>query len=308
MASTILHIKDSYYFEVPRAFWRYKSVDDVPQFLRDAHPHATLEEFQHDLDGKIIIQQPLGELKNLYEDKSGFCISKFMIIELVVALIICVLFIRVAKKIKTGDGPKGKLWNLLETFLVFIRDEVARPSIGKKDADKFVPLLWTIFFFVLGCNLAGMVPWAGAPTGAFAVTFAMACITFLTGFVAGNIKMGPVGYWKNLVPGMKLPLVLAVILIPMIFAIEVMSLFIKHGVLSVRLLANMVAGHIVLLGIMTMAFSLEGAVSEWWGLSAVISVVGSTLFSCLELFVAFLQAYIFTFLTSLFIGASIHHH
>ena len=96
----------------------------------------------------------------------------------------------------------------------------------------------------------------------------------------------------------------------MILAIELMGLLIKHGVLAVRLLANMVAGHVVLLGIMTLAFSGEGVESagSMWPVAAAISIFGSVLFSCLELFVSFLQAYIFTFLSALFIGAAIHHH
>ena len=96
----------------------------------------------------------------------------------------------------------------------------------------------------------------------------------------------------------------------MILAIELMGLTIKHLVLSIRLLANMVAGHVVLLGIMTLAFSADGvdASGSMWPVAAGISIIGSVLFSCLELFVSFLQAYIFTFLSALFIGAAIHHH
>jgi F-type H+-transporting ATPase subunit a len=105
-----------------------------------------------------------------------------------------------------------------------------------------------------------------------------------------------------------LPFVLAVVLVPLLFVIEVAGLLIKHSILGVRLLANMMAGHVVLLGIMALAFSLEGAASGSWPMVAVISVVGSTLFSVLELFVAFLQAYIFVFLSALFIGAAVHHH
>jgi len=105
-----------------------------------------------------------------------------------------------------------------------------------------------------------------------------------------------------------LPLPLGVILKPMIFLIEVLGFFIKHGVLAVRLLANMVAGHLVLLAIMMLAFSAEGARSDFWSITAVISVLASTAFSVLELFVAFLQAYLFTFLTALFIGAATSRH
>ncbi|RIK77706.1 MAG: ATP synthase F0 subunit A [Planctomycetota bacterium] len=311
MASPILHIKDSYYFEVPAFMWRhnYTSRDEVPEFLREAHPHATPEEFNKALDGKILIPQLPGvKLKNLYQSDDWRAVSKFMVLELVAAAILAFVFIRLAGMIRTGERPKGKFWNLFESMLLFIRDEVARPAIGKHDADKFLPLLWTLFFFVLACNLLGLVPWAGSPTAAFGVTFALAVVTLMTGMACGVIKFGPVGYVMNQIPHMDLPFILAILLKPMIWAIEVLGLFIKHAVLAVRLLANMVAGHIVLLSIMGMAFSIEGALSPYWGITAPISVFGSTMISLLELFVAFLQAYVFVFLSSLFIGAAIHHH
>jgi F-type H+-transporting ATPase subunit a len=231
-----------------------------------------------------------------------------MILEVVVALVLLAVFSWLARQTEQGHRPRGRTWNLLEVFVEFIRNEIARPSIGRHDADRFVPLLLTLFFFVLGCNLTGMVPWLGAPTGSWGVTFGLACVTFGTVLVSGMIRFGPLGFILNQIPSMDLPLILAIFIKPLILAIELLGLCIKHAVLSVRLLANMVAGHVVLLAIMMLAFSLEGALSPTWGITAVISVVGSTLFSCLELFVAFLQAYIFTFLSALFIGAAIHHH
>ncbi|MFT7640948.1 MAG: F-type H+-transporting ATPase subunit a, partial [Pirellulaceae bacterium] len=260
------------------------------------------------ISGKILIPQPFGKLRNFYEPESGFCISKFMIVELVVALILVLLFGWLAAKTTKGGPPKGRLWNLLEVFVVFIRDQVARPAIGGHDADKFVPLLLTMFFFVLGCNLMGMIPWVGAPTGAFGTTLAMALVTFSTVCIAGMAKFGFLGFFKNQVPSMDLPLPIAVVVLPMLFAIEILGLLIKHLVLAVRLLANMVAGHLVILAIMTMAFSAEGAVGSTWFIAAPISLAGTTLFNLLELFVAFLQAYVFTFLSALFIGAAVHHH
>jgi F-type H+-transporting ATPase subunit a len=101
---------------------------------------------------------------------------------------------------------------------------------------------------------------------------------------------------------------MAIFLLPVIFVIEVGGLFIRHGVLAVRLLANMVAGHVVLLSIMALAFSVTGAESPHWLLAAIISIIGSTLLCCLELFVAALQAYVFTFLSALFIGSAVHRH
>jgi F-type H+-transporting ATPase subunit a len=179
-----------------------------------------------------------------------------------------------------------------------------------------VPLLWTIFFFVLLCNLFGMLPWLGAPTASWGATFAIALVTLATVVIAGMAKFGFVGFFLNQIPGMDLPWYMAIVLKPMIFAIEMMGLLIKHLVLSIRLLANMVAGHLVILGVMGLAFGVEAALNfsapgvagwQWW-LVATIAVVGSVLFNILELFVAFLQAYVFTFLSALFIGASVHKH
>jgi F-type H+-transporting ATPase subunit a len=259
------------------------------------------------MDGKILIPQPFGTLKNLHDKESGFAISKFMILELVVAVALVLIFTRLAKKMRAGGPPVGKTWNMLESVLVYLRDNVARPAIGEHDADRFLPLLWTVFFFILGCNLLGMVPWAGAATGAFGMTLALAAVIILTTFISGMRQFGVVGFWFNLVPHMDLPLLLRPLKL-LIFAIEVVGLIIKHCVLAVRLLANMVAGHVVLLGIMGLIVGAASASTGTWATVTVISVLGSTAFSCLELFVAFLQAYIFTFLSALFIGAAIHHH
>ena len=276
-----------------------------------------LQAYNYHLSGKVIIPQPFSaKLRNLYEAHPAnhwyeVAVSKFMIIELVVAFLIGAAFIWLARKVRHGAAPQGKMWNLLETFVVFIRDQVAEPSIGHHDAHRYVPFLWTIFFFVLGCNLMGMIPWMGSPTGAFGVTGAFAALTFVFGVIGGMTRFGAIGYFKNLVPHMDLPLVMAIFIKPMLFVIELLGLLIKHGVLAVRLLANMVAGHLVLLGIMGVAFSVE-AVSQLtnvqWSIAAVIAILSCTAFSLLELFVAFLQAYIITFLSAMFIGSVLHEH
>jgi len=293
-----------------RSTWeQIKSEAENVEAFEESAPEwsaAKIAEYNSQLDGKILIPQPFGKLKNNYEAESGFCISKFMILLLVVSVGRVLAFKKLASVVRNGRPAKGKLWNMLEAFLLFIRDEIARPAIGKHDADKFVPLLWTIFLFVLACNLLGMIPWVGAPTGSFSVTMGLALVTFAAVLIAGSIRFGVIGFWKNQVPSMGLPLPLAIPIVPMLFAIEVLGLFIKHAVLGVRLVANMVAGHLVLLAIMGLA--VAAAQSSTWPITAGISVVGSALFSCLELFVAFLQAYVFTFLSALFIGSAVHHH
>ena len=295
MADPVLHIKDAYFFEVPHALWNphHQSLDEVPEFLVRAHPHAGLEEFNHALQGKILIPQPFGTLKNFYQKESGLCISKFMILELLVAVGLLLVFSRFSKRIAGGATAKGKFDNLLEMLLLFVRDQIARPAIGGHAADKYVPLLWTFFFFILSCNLLGLIPWAGTATGAFGTTIALAGIVLCTSIGSGLKTFGPKWLWYGFVPTMDLPWYMQPLKL-MIFVIEVVGMVIKHTVLGVRLLANMVAGHLVLLGILSMA--------------TVISVLGATLFSGLELFVACLQAYIFTFLAALFIGAAVHHH
>lgn len=363
------------------------------QLKREAHNKEAIEQFKKDdaiqwsekkvaayndhLSGKILLYpQPFGDLRNMYEPEYGFNISKLMVVEVLVGILLFVVFGWVAARIRSGAPPKGRLWNLLEVFLLFIRDQIARPALGGHhdeheaehahsdptgvkeghaiggaglggapaevdhphdhpadphrkahkqhghhhnpyaDADRFVPLLWTIFFFVLSCNLFGLIPWLGGPTATFGVTFALALSTFIVVCISGMAKFGVLGFFANQVPSMDLPIVLAVVLKPMIFAIELLGLLIKHLVLSIRLLANMVAGHLVILGILAVAFSAEAALTfspesgnGWlWWIAAPIAIVSATVFNILELFVAFLQAYIFTFLTALFIGASVHKH
>ncbi len=272
------------------------------------------------LGGHHHLPQPFAGVEPLWDGKTGLAMiddlhiiqpldlvfTKFMVLEVVAALLIAVFFIGLALRIRWGGPPKGRFWNMLEAMYFFIRDEVARPSIGKDDADKFLPFLLTLFFFVLACNLLGMVPWLGAPTAALATTGALAFSIFLVVVGTGVAKMGPIGFLKAQVPHMDLPAPVAVLLVPMIFVIEIFGMFVKHFVLAVRLLANMIAGHIVL-GVIIAFISVSWTSMAVYGVVP-LSVVSGVAISLLELFVAFLQAYIFTFLAALFIGAAVHPH
>jgi F-type H+-transporting ATPase subunit a len=290
------HVEDAPFFHVPQAI--------APE---GSHGHWNIPQpFQ--LDEPLIEMYTGNELIDTTILPLDLKITKFMVLETVIAILICVFFVGLAKRLKGGVGIKGRWWNLLEVFLLYIRDEIARPCIGKQDGDKFVPFLWTIFLFVLGCNLMGMIPWMGSPTGALATTGALALTTFIVVVVAGSAKLGIVGFWKAQVPHMDLPGPIAVVLIPLIFVIEIMGLLIKHCVLAVRLLANMMAGHVVLAVILAFIGASYAAGTAIWGGVTFASVTGATALSMLELFVAFLQAYIFTFLSALFIGAAVHPH
>lgn len=257
-------------------------------------------------DEPIYRAQTTNELFNRTIEPLDLKFTKFMLIELLAAILICLFFIGLARAIRGGVLARGRFRNILEAMLLYFRDNVARPCIGGHDADRFVPFLWTIFFFVLGCNLFGMIPWMGSPTGSLAVTGALALITFTVVIGAGVQKLGAAGMIKSLVPHMDLPFALKIFLIPLIFVIEVAGLLIKHGVLAIRLLANMMAGHVVLAVIL--AFISASASSLLWYVVTPTSVLGATALSLLELFVAFLQAYIFTFLSALFIGMAVHPH
>ncbi len=292
------HVQDATYFEVPRVL----DFDgpDADGHLGKLHvPQLVPDDAGYEL---TVGYKPIDDIIAPCTGR----LTKFMVLEVVAAVVIAGMFIWLGRKLSDGSRPRGRLWNLLEAMLLFIRNEVARPAIGKHDADKFLPFLWTIFFFILGCNLLGMVPWAGSPTGALAVTGMLAFITFCTVVGSGMVKLGAVKFWTGQVPHMELPFVLAILLKPMIFGIEVLGLCIKHFVLSIRLLANMMAGHLVL------AVLVGFIVAAWYSpvVYAVFpaSVLGAVALSLLELFVAFLQAYIFTFLSALFIGMAVHPH
>jgi F-type H+-transporting ATPase subunit a len=233
-------------------------------------------------------------------------LTKFMVLELLAAVLMLVIFIPLARRAARGDLPKGRLVNMFEAMLLFLRDQVVRPAIGRHDADRFLPFIWTLFFFILFCNLLGLFPWAGSPTAALGVTAALAIIAFLTMVGSGMARFGTIKFWLGLCPSMDLPKPMAVFLVPLILAIEILGLFIKHSILAVRLLANMFAGHMVLAVILF--FIVDSAASlAWYGVMP-ISIFGSIALSLLELFVAFIQAYVFVFLTSLFIGMAVHQH
>jgi F-type H+-transporting ATPase subunit a len=292
------HVKDAEYFEVPRMLSEAAG-SSVPGKLFVPQIRESTE--------SLVPLPNLGPLSDLLEPLD-LHITKFMVLELFGALVLILFFVGLALHVKRRDvnAPRGVLWNMLESMLLFIRDDIARPAIGH-DGDKFLPFLWTMFFFVLMCNLLGMIPWLGSPTGALATTGALALITFLTVVLAGSKEMGIFGFWKNQVPHMDLPVYMLPLKIG-IFFIEVLGLLIKHFVLAIRLLANMMAGHLVLAVIVAFiaaGWNLPTALS---GTVTVASVLGGTALSMLELFVAFLQAYIFTFLSALFIGMAVHPH
>lgn len=190
--------------------------------------------------------------------------------------------------------PKG-VHNVMEIMVVFVRDELARKNIAHHP-DRFVPYLLSTFVFILMCNLLGIFPYAATATGNIGVTAGLAGMAFIMVQAAGIREHGVTGYIKNLVPrGMP------VWLLPIMIPVEILGMFTKPFALCVRLFANMTAGHIVILALISLVFILKQA---WVGF--VLSVPFALFISGIELLVIFLQAYIFTMLASLFIGMSVH--
>ena len=225
-----------------------------------------------------------------------FSITKNVVGMLLSIIIMFLIFLSVAKGYTTnrGKAPKG-IQSFMEPLILFIRDEVAKPSIGR-GYEKFMPFLLSIFFFIWIANMLGIIPFLGGlnVTGNIGVTAVLAMFTFvITSFSANK------GYWSHIIMPPGVPLWLLPIMIP----IELIGVVSKPLVLCLRLFANITAGHIIILsfGSLIFIFQASSGDSTAWGVS-----IGSTVFlvfmNCLELLVAFLQAYVFTLLSALYFG------
>jgi F-type H+-transporting ATPase subunit a len=245
------------------------------------------------------IEIPLGKV-------FGHQITKFMVLELAVAILMVLIFVPLARKLANDKPPKGRFWNMFEAMVLFLRDGVVRPAVGSHDAARFLPFVLTIFFFILLCNLLGLVPSMGSPTASFSVCAPLALVTFLVGVGSGMRKYGLVRFWTGLCPPLDVPIFLKIFLVPLVLMLEIVGLLIRYSVLAVRLLANMFGGHLGLAIIIGFIPAVAGSM-VWFGVMP-MAVFGATAISMLELFVAFLQAYVFAFLAALFIGMAVHQH
>lgn len=250
---------------------------------------------------------------------------KFMLFIGVCAIGVAVTMIWLGLKMKDGAPPRGRLWNLLESLLFFVRDKIAVPGVGEHDSNKYLPYLTTLFLFIFSMNLLGMIPFLGSPTASLAVTAALALVSFAVIHVSGLMEMGGGKYIKTFVPhihiegGAAMKFLGGMITVG-IAALEYATAFIRVIVLAVRLFANMLAGHTVLFMILffialvshpdyQIAFVAQqgdGVQSLIWGATTLFSIVLVTALSLLELFIAGLQAFIFTYLTAVFIGLARH--
>ena len=246
--------------------------------------------------GKIVRTSAIPAEPKVYD----FSITKTVLAIMISALLMLLIFISIARAYANNrnKAPKG-IQSMLEPLIIFIRDDIAKSSIGEKKYEKYMPYLLTIFFFIFLNNILGLIPIfpGGANvTGNIAVTMVMAVFTFILTTVNGNKH-----YWVDIVntPGvpwwLKLPL-------PLMPIVEIIGIITKPFVLMVRLFANITAGHIIALGFISLIF-IFGAMNAALGYGvSVVSVAFMIFMNLLELLVAFIQAYVFTLLSALYFG------
>ena len=236
---------------------------------------------------------------------TDFSISRHLVLSILAFLIVTVIFVTLAQRYERGVGrteaPQGILQNMMEVMVVFIRDEIAKPNIQGEKWRTFLPYLLSSFFFILVANILGLVPFAGAPTSNLAVTAVLAVMTFVIGLLYGSKDH----YMELLTGPPDAPILARIILVP----IEIIGLVMRHLALAIRLFANMLGGSLIIFSLLGLIFIMNVIFGEAaaWG-STIISI-GFTVFILLvKLLVAFIQAYVFTILSALFIGMSAEEH
>lgn len=249
----------------------------------------------HVMDGNYLDFSPFGKIYLPHLELFGIDISitRHVVFMWLAAILLTYVFIRVAKSYQNSLVPKGST-NFWEVFIVFVRDEIAKPTIGK-GYEKFLPYLLTAFFFILFGNFLGLIPFSATFTSNIAVTATLATMSFLVIQLGGIRNNGFLGYFKGLIPH-GVP----VFLLPIMIVVEVLGLFTKPFALAIRLFANMTAGHIVIYALISLIFVMQSY------LISPVSVGMALFIYSLEVLVALLQAYIFTMLSSLFIGMAVH--
>lgn len=250
----------------------------------------------HVLDGKEIELPFLGYI-HIPQFPTLFGIdltpTKHVIFMWLAAILVFLIAITVSRQYRASLIPK-RVSNLFEIFIIFVRDEIAVPTLGK-NYYKFLPFLLTLFFFILFGNFLGLIPYSATFTSNIAVTATLAIISFIMIQLGGIRQNGFFGYFKGLVPH-GIP----VVLLPLMILVEILGLFTKPFALAIRLFANMIAGHIVILALIGLIFFM-GTIFV-----APVSIAFAVFIYLLEILVALIQAYIFTMLSSLFIGMAVH--
>jgi len=249
----------------------------------------------HILDNNYLDFEPFGTIPLPHLELFGIdlSITRYVVFMWVVAVLLILILASASKAYKKSLIPRGFV-NIVEMMIIFVRDEIVRPTIGK-DYQKYLSYLLTIFFFILFSNLFGLLPYSATITSNIAVTAALAGLSFIMTQLGGIRNYGFFGYFKAMVPhGMP------TVILPLIIVVEILGLFTKPFALCIRLFANMIAGHVVILSLIGLIF-IMGSIFV-----APVSIVFALFIYLLELLVALIQAYIFTMLSSLFIGMAAH--
>lgn len=269
--------------------------DTVKTALEATKKQDTSWIMHHVLDARELDFSPFGviHLPQLHLFGIDISITKHVVFMWLALVILVVTFIFVARSYRKSLIPRG-ITNLTEVLIVFVRDEIARPTIGKGN-ERFLPYLLTAFFFILTCNFLGLIPYGSTATSNIAVTATLATISFIVIQVGGMMKNGVIGYFKGLIPH-GIPMWL----LPIMLVVELLGLFTKPFALAIRLFANMTAGHIVIMALLGLIFILHTYVV------VPVSISFALFIFLLEILVALLQAYIFTMLSGLFIGMAVH--
>ncbi len=225
-------------------------------------------------------------------------ITKWVFMLWVSFILMVLVFVPLGRKLKKAKmGSKSRWVNMWEALIGFVHDEIVEPYYDHKHIKTAMPYFSTVFFYILFCNFAGLIPGSSTATGNLGVTLGLALFTLSLMIIVGMIRQGPLWIFKGIVPH-GIPFVMYFLLWP----IEIMGLIIKPFALTVRLFANMTAGHIVIIIFLYLVMMFQ---NPWVGIG---SVVGSLMIYLLELLVAFIQAYIFATLSSMFVGQSMHAH
>ncbi|MFN0049896.1 MAG: F0F1 ATP synthase subunit A [Cytophagales bacterium] len=294
----IHHIQDAYDWHfadfnghaisLPLPIILYSSTKGLVTFLSSEFHHGESAYLGYKLEHNHIISEEAGE--KIYD----LSITKNVASLMISAILLVFVFVSVSNSFKKNHGkaPKG-IQSLFEPLIVFIRDEIARPNIGEHNYAKYMPYLLTSFFFIWFNNLLGLIPSGANVTGNIAVTLTMAAFTLVLTLFSGNKN-----YWKHIFATPGVPVALLPIMIP----VEIIGIFTKPFALMIRLFANITAGHIIILSILSFIFLFKNL-----GVAAV-SVPFAVAMSLMEVFVAILQAYIFTLLSALFIGQAVAEH
>ncbi len=222
-----------------------------------------------------------------------FSITKNAATILLAAILLMLIFTAVARNYKNGNLKPTGIASFLEPLILFVKDEIAIPNIGKHKHQKYLPYLLTLFFFIWIINLMGLLPGGSNTTGNISVTLVLAFFTMIIVNFSGNKN-----YWKHIFATPGVPAWLLPIMIP----VEIIGIISKPFALMIRLFANITAGHIVILSLISLVFIFKSV------LAGIPAVLMALFISVLELLVAALQAYIFTLLTALFIGLAVEEH